>query len=90
MTRPVSDHVLRGRIGAYTRWARTQDRRAATKPAHDAFMARFEKEVDPDGRLDPAERAKRAQFAMRAYMATLSRRRVLTRRRRESEEQADD
>jgi hypothetical protein len=84
MTEPVSDFALRGRIGAYARWARTQDRRAATKPAHDAFMARFEREVDPDGRLDPVERARRAQFAMRAYMATLSRRRVLTRRRKRS------
>jgi hypothetical protein len=84
MTEPVSDYVLRGRIGAYTRWAGTSDldRRSATKPAHNAFMARFERQVDPEGRLDPAERAKRAQFAMRAYMATLSRRRVLSRRRR--------
>src|SRR5205807_987653 len=30
VTRPLSDLVLRGRVGAYRRWASTEDRRAAT------------------------------------------------------------
>jgi hypothetical protein len=85
VTKPISDYVLRGRIGAYARWARTEDRRAATRPAHEAFVARFEREVDPEALLDPAERARRAQFAMRAYMASLNRRRVLSRRRKRRE-----
>lgn len=85
MTRPASDRVLRGRVGAYRRWARTEDRTAATAPARSAFMRRFELAVDPDGRLAPHERATRADFARRAYMAELSRRRVATRRRRKKE-----
>ncbi len=80
MTKPVPDTVLRGRIGAYARWARTEDRVAATAPARSAFMRRFEEQVDPQGVLSEEERASRAQFAMRAYMADLTRRRLLSRR----------
>jgi hypothetical protein len=77
----MSDNAMRGRVGAYKRWAATDDRTAATAPARSAFLRRFETEVDPDGRLTEAERARRAYFAMRAYMADLSRRRVASRRR---------
>lgn len=80
MTKPTSDHVMRGRVGAYKRWAATEDRTAATAPARSAFLRRFETEVDPEGRLTEPERARRAYFAMRAYMADLSRRRVASRR----------
>lgn len=82
MTAPLTDRALRGRIGAYTKWARTPDRSAATAPARSAFLRRFEVEVDPEGSLSEAERARRAHFAMRAYMADLSRRRTLARRAR--------
>lgn len=82
MTKPISDFVLRGRIGAYARWAATDDRTTATAPARSAFLRRFEAEVDPDGLLEANERQIRADFAMRRYMADLSRRRVATRRRR--------
>ena len=85
MTRPISDRVLRGRVGAYRRWATTEDRREATAPARAAFMRRFEDAVDPNRVLAPHERAIRAEFARRAYMAELSRRRVATRRRRTRE-----
>jgi hypothetical protein len=83
VTRRLSDAALRGRIGAYTRWAHTEDRASATAPARLAFLRRFEVKVDPDRRLSDEERAKRAHFAMRAYMAELSRRRTLTRHRKQ-------
>jgi hypothetical protein len=35
-------------------------------------MDRFERQVDPDGLLDPRERAVRAQHARRAYMSKLA------------------
>lgn len=63
-----------GRIGAHRRWARTVDRTAATTPGTTGFLARFEREVDPDGVLTPPERARRAKNALSAYMADLSRR----------------
>ncbi len=83
MTAPLPDTALRGRIGAYARWARTEDRVAATEPARSAFMRRFEDQVDPQRLLSDQERASRAHFAMRAYMADLTRRRLLSRRRKQ-------
>jgi hypothetical protein len=44
------------RIAAEISWARTPDRTARTRPAREAFLKRFEKEVDPDGTLSPQER----------------------------------
>ena len=62
----------RSRIGAYVQWSRTPDRAAHTAPARAAFLSRFEREVDPDGTLDPAERAQRADYARKAYFARLA------------------
>ena len=62
---------MRARIAPYTLHA-TRDSREVTKPARDAFLARFEREVDPDGLLDPAERARRAEAAKRAHMSRLA------------------
>ncbi|TMC08296.1 MAG: hypothetical protein E6J41_13905 [Chloroflexi bacterium] len=69
-------------MGAFSKWAATEDRTAATSPARAAFMRRFELEVDPAGKLDPRERSKRAEFARRAYMTRLALRSVATRRAR--------
>lgn len=54
------------------RWAREPDRSAATAPARQAFLDRFEREVDPEGKLNPQERAKRAASAKRAYFRRLA------------------
>lgn len=56
------------KVAAHTRWALEPDRRAATAPGTNAFLARFERMVDPDGRLAPEERAKRAKNALSAHM----------------------
>lgn len=77
-----TERSLRGRLGALTSWANTEDRTARTKPGTDAFNARFEREVDPDGVLDPDERAKRAEFARRAHMTRLAFASAKARRRR--------
>lgn len=68
----TAERSLIGRIGAAERWARTTDRRAATAPARAALMTKWEREVDPDGTLDPAERAYRASQAQRAHMHRLA------------------
>ncbi len=64
--------VLRAKHAIHSRWAHTPNRTAATQPGRDAFMARFEHEVDPEGLLDPAERARRAEHAKKAYFARLA------------------
>ena len=62
---------MRGRIGAYRLHA-THDPRETTARARAAFLARFEREVDEDGVLEPAERARRATAARKAHMARLA------------------
>lgn len=62
---------LRARIGAYSLHA-THDGKETTAKARAAFLARFERDVDPDGVLDPAERAKRADAALKAHMARMA------------------
>ena len=61
----------RARIAARSRWAK-QDGSAGTQAARDAFLARFETEVDPEGLLPVAERVKRAESARRAYFQRLA------------------
>jgi hypothetical protein len=68
------------RIAAEISWSRTTDRSARTRPARQAFLARFEREVDPKGVLSPTERRKRAEHALRAYMLRLAKRSVTARR----------
>ena len=67
-----NERRVQARIAAYTKWARTENRTAATAAARAAFDDRFEREVDPDGRLSATERARRAGFARRAYFARLA------------------
>jgi hypothetical protein len=66
------DMALRGRIGAFTTHAR-HDSREITAPAREAFLSKFEQEVDPDGSLPPEERRRRAEHAKRAHFARLAR-----------------
>ncbi len=63
--------ALRGRIGAYRLHA-THDSREITRAARATFLARFEREVDPDGVLPEAERLRRAEMARKAYFARLA------------------
>ncbi|MBL7487347.1 hypothetical protein I6A60_00435 [Frankia sp. AgB1.9] len=50
----------------------TDDRTAATEPARRGLMAKFERQVDPEGKLSPQERARRAESALKAHMARMS------------------
>ncbi len=72
----------RGRLGAWTSWARTEDRAARTLPARRAFLDRFDKEVDPDGELPIQERAKRAEWARKSYYQRLAMKSAAARQRR--------
>jgi hypothetical protein len=63
---------LRARLAAHSLHAKVVDPAAHTAPARAAFLARFEREVDPDGTLPPAERMRRAEHARKAYFAKLA------------------
>ena len=66
-----SERSLRARLAAYAMHARHDARRTSAN-GRAAFLARFEREVDPDGRLDPEERCRRAQHARSAYFTRLA------------------
>ena len=68
-----------GRLGAHTALANHGGEKL-TAAARAAFLDRFEKQVDPDGVLDPAERSKRAEFARKAYFQRLALKSAETRR----------
>ncbi len=73
--------ALRGRIGAFRLHA-THDPRDTTRSARMAFRDRFERLVDPDGKLPTAERQRRAEAARKAYYARLSQLSAAARRRK--------
>lgn len=43
-----------------------------SRRGREAFLARFERQVDPDGVLSDAERTRRAEAAKHAYFIRLS------------------
>jgi hypothetical protein len=69
---PNEDRVLRARIAAHVLHAQISNEAEHTAPARAAFLSRFEREVDPDGVLEPEERARRAEHAKKAYFLKLA------------------
>ncbi len=79
---------LRARVAALERWAQEPDPVAATQAARQAFLGRFETEVDPDGTLEPTERERRAHLARRAFFARLALASAQARARRSGRDRA--
>jgi hypothetical protein len=67
-----AERILRARIAAHALHAQISDPAAFTAPARAAFLSRFEREVDPEGILDPEERTRRAEHAKKAYFLRLA------------------
>lgn len=87
---PILDPELRkiqARSAAHTLHSK-YDSHELTAPARAAFVARFERQVDPEGVLPAAERQRRAQHALKAHMIALSYR-ALKRRRQHRAEATD-
>ena len=59
-----------------------RDPRETTQAARDSFMARFERQVDPNGLLPMPERLRRAEAAKRAYFLGLALKSARARRSR--------
>jgi hypothetical protein len=64
-----AERTLRAKLAAHTLHAHGG---TSTTAGTAAFLAKFAREVDPDGILSPEERARRAQHARQAHMARLS------------------
>jgi hypothetical protein len=84
-----AERSLRARLAAYAMHARHDARRTSAN-GRAAFLARFERQVDPDGRLDPEERRRRAEQARRAYFARLSLAAAKARRAKRQRRRAGD
>jgi hypothetical protein len=71
--RPMTpgERTLRARAAAYEMHAKHGSQKAAIK-GQAALLAKFERQVDPEGRLTPEERRRRALHARRAHMARLA------------------
>lgn len=78
---PESEAVLRGRIGAHTKWANTSDRTAATAPARAALEQKF---LDQAGG-DPV----RAKNLRQAYYQRLALKSAQARRRKKLADAAE-
>jgi hypothetical protein len=66
-----AERSLRARLAAYALHAQ-HDPRETTANGRAAFLARFDREVDPNGLLEPDERRRRAEQARRAYFTRLA------------------
>jgi hypothetical protein len=65
----AQQRTLRARAAAHALHAKG---RTNTAPGTQAFLARWEREVDPEGLLEPAERARRADHAKKAWFTALA------------------
>jgi len=72
MSSPNPDKSLAASAAAHRSWANTEDVAARLAPAHRAFEARFERQVDPDSRMRPEDRARCAEHAKRAYFREMA------------------
>jgi len=72
---------LRAQIGAYRLHAKYDSRELAL-PARRALLARFEREVDPEGALPVAARMRRAECARKTYFKALALKDSVSRARR--------
>ena len=79
MSKEDNLRALAARIGCYRLHA-THDSRLVTEPARRGFMAKFAREVDPEGVLSSEERSRRATAALKAHMARLAYRSAQARR----------
>jgi hypothetical protein len=76
----TSEHSARRRIAALRQWVEVEDPAARTANGRKAFLDRFERQADPEGRLSPEERAKKAARLRRIYFIELGAKSAAVRR----------
>ncbi len=67
-----SERTLQAKVAAHKSWANTRNPSERTANARAAALDRFEREIDPDGTMEPAERARRSAHARKAYFTQLA------------------
>jgi hypothetical protein len=79
---------LRASLAAHELWAKEPDRSARTAAARRAFLAKLEREVDPQGILPPEERARRVENLRQAHMKRMALAASRARRRKKGGDEA--
>jgi hypothetical protein len=82
----TTERHLRGVVAAHSMHAKN-DPIAITAAGRKAFMAKFERQADPDGTLSPEERERRVHHLRQAYFAKLTLKSIAARRRRAQQRQ---
>jgi hypothetical protein len=84
-----AERTLRARLAAHTMHAHN-DPKAITAKARAGFLAKFEREADPDGVLAPEERRRRAEHLRSAHFARLALASAKARRKRRAGDRGGD
>jgi hypothetical protein len=63
----------RSRLAAHIQWSREPDRTGRTQAMRDGFLAKLERQVDPNGIYTPEQRAKMVEAARKAFYIRLGR-----------------
>ncbi|MGH3377923.1 MAG: hypothetical protein ACRDP6_24635 [Actinoallomurus sp.] len=79
----ASQHAINGRIGIRTRLSKTTkaDRELQATKGQAGLLARFEREVDPEGLMSEADRVEAAQQLRRAHMGRIAKASAASRRK---------
>jgi len=72
MSESPTQRRLHARAAALTGWAKEPNRTARTQRWRDGFLAKLEREVDPEGVMAPQERAERVERLRLAHLAKAS------------------
>jgi hypothetical protein len=87
MSESPVERSLHAQQASLTYWSQVDDRAAATQTARDGLTRKWEREIDPDGKLPPPELAKRVEMRRKAHMAEMTRNSLKARRERAAKSQ---
>jgi hypothetical protein len=84
-----AERSLRARLAAHALHGK-RDRQETTAKARAAFLAKFERDADPEEALPPEERRRRAESLRRAHFARLALASVKARRKAKGGDEPDE
>jgi hypothetical protein len=70
-TLPPAERAAMASVGGLSRVIRYGSN-AAVAAARSGFLAKFDREVDPDGTLDPEQRARLSALALKCHMKKMA------------------
>jgi hypothetical protein len=82
MAESSTERSLHAQHASLIHWSQVENRTAATRAMREGLTRKWEREIDPDGKLPPAELAKRVEMRRKAHMAEMTRRSIKARRER--------